>query len=41
MGLGLSVVREVVRLHGGDVTVQVPADGGSIFEVTLPAPSPA
>jgi signal transduction histidine kinase len=38
MGLGLVVVREVVRLHGGDVTVEIPPDGGSIFEVTLPVP---
>jgi signal transduction histidine kinase len=36
MGLGLVVVREVVRLHGGDVTVETPPEGGSVFEVRLP-----
>lgn len=36
LGLGLHVAREVVRHHGGDVTV-VPSEGqGATFRVTLP-----
>ncbi|MCA9266904.1 MAG: PAS domain-containing protein [Planctomycetales bacterium] len=35
-GLGLSLAREVVRLHGGDITVQSQVDRGSTFSVTIP-----
>jgi PAS domain S-box-containing protein len=35
-GLGLSLAREVARLHGGDVSVQSEIDKGSIFTLTLP-----
>ena len=34
-GLGLSVVRAVVRGHGGTVCVQARPDGGSLFEIRL------
>lgn len=34
-GLGLAFTREVVRLHGGDVTVHSELDKGSRFTVTL------
>jgi signal transduction histidine kinase len=34
-GLGLSFTREVVRLHGGDVTVSSELDKGTRFTVTL------
>lgn len=35
-GLGLTLAREVMRLHGGDVTVQSVIDRGSTFTATLP-----
>jgi len=37
IGLGLSIVRELVELHGGTVTAQSPGEGmGTIFKVILP-----
>ena len=36
MGLGLHISREIVLLHGGDITVAFPACGGSEFTVRLP-----
>lgn len=38
LGLGLALVSEVVRWHGGRVEVEAPDSGGSLFRVTLPAP---
>ncbi len=35
-GLGLSLAREVVRMHGGDITVESQLDQGSTFLVTIP-----
>jgi PAS domain S-box-containing protein len=40
-GLGLTLAREVMRLHGGDVVVQSEIDRGSTFTASLPLPSEA
>lgn len=36
-GLGLAVVKQYIRLHGGDVTVESSEGAGSIFRFTLPS----
>jgi PAS domain S-box-containing protein len=36
MGLGLYVSRQIVELHGGEITAEFPPDGGSRFLVRLP-----
>jgi signal transduction histidine kinase len=35
-GLGLTLAREVVRLHGGDITVESVLDEGSTFAAVIP-----
>ena len=39
LGLGLSLVRAIVRAHGGQVDVRSVVGAGSRFEVTLPLPT--
>ena len=36
-GLGLSIVKNAVMLHGGHITVSSPETGGLVFEFTLPS----
>lgn len=36
-GLGLSMVKRIAELHGGQVGVSAAPDGGAVFEVRLPA----
>ena len=36
VGLGLHIAKQIVELHGGTLTVEMPADGGSRFVVTMP-----
>ena len=35
VGLGLALVREIVRVHDGSITVKANTSGGTIFEVVL------
>jgi signal transduction histidine kinase len=36
LGLGLSMVRAIMRAHGGDALMRDGEPGGSVFELTLP-----
>ena len=36
-GLGLSIVKEIVELHGGNITVTSEVDYGSCFIISLPS----
>ncbi|MCJ2874692.1 HAMP domain-containing histidine kinase [Rhizobium pusense] len=35
-GLGLNLVQEIVRYHGGDITIGDSSSGGACFRITLP-----
>ncbi len=37
VGLGLSLVKEIVRVHGGSISVKDNTNGGTIFEVSFAA----
>jgi signal transduction histidine kinase len=39
-GLGLNLVREIARRHGGEAVYRAPADGEPVaFEIRLPQPT--
>jgi signal transduction histidine kinase len=40
-GLGLTITREIVEAHGGQISVQSAREGGTIFTVWLPLPGHA
>ena len=41
-GLGLAIVAEIMKAHGGSVRVEAGPDGGAVFTLAFrPAPSPA
>jgi two-component system NtrC family sensor kinase len=35
-GLGLSISRNIIKLHGGNITVKCPPQGGTTFAIELP-----
>ena len=38
-GLGLAIARELVRAHGGELTLVSSTGSGTVFRLTLPAPA--
>ena len=39
-GLGLAIARELIRAHGGDVTLKKSDAAGTVFRITLPTGAP-
>ncbi|WP_346297510.1 CHASE3 domain-containing protein [Rhodopseudomonas sp. P1] len=37
MGVGLSISQTIIQAHGGDITVEAKAEGGTIFRISLPS----
>jgi signal transduction histidine kinase len=40
IGLGLSICRQIVEMHGGEIRAEAPETGGTRLRVTLPAHGP-
>lgn len=40
-GLGLAIARDLMRAHGGDITLAASGPGGTVFRLTLPDRPPA
>ncbi|MEY4550235.1 MAG: hypothetical protein RL685_6430 [Pseudomonadota bacterium] len=40
-GLGLTIARELVELHGGTIEVETAPEGGALFRLRLPSAAPA
>jgi len=40
-GLGLSVSQNILKIHGGHIAFECPAEGGTVFTVELPLTYPA
>jgi signal transduction histidine kinase len=38
-GLGLAIARELMRAHGGDLVLVASTGAGTVFRITLPAPT--
>ena len=38
-GLGLTVARDIARAHGGDLTLECPAEGGTVASILIPLES--
>jgi len=36
LGIGLSISKDIVHQHGGEITASNAPDGGAVFTVTLP-----
>ena len=39
-GIGLGIVRDVIRAHGGTTSARNAPEGGAIFTIDLPADGP-
>ena len=40
LGLGLAICRRIVEAHGGEIGVEAGDEGGTVFEIRLPAAEP-
>lgn len=41
IGIGLAICHSIIAAHGGRISASNHRDGGAVFEIRLPAPSPA